>query len=217
MDRKCFKKVILFFFGFLFLVSIQLQADNSCYFLFWGRRAGGSEYPIWKEFYKYEDPSQDTCYRGMPWCTKTQHNNVKLKHYHFTENFTSTEKEDMNRYAEYHWGDDFDSKFSDADSTYNCHSWALGPNQTVWNVNQDTTLSNDFVEVSGTCGDPYKVGQYCKHLDDHSSRITELFFSTGSPGSAVKKIRSKWGGYGIYDGCSNPSAYGNVVKIYKRK
>jgi len=199
-------------FASVLLSSVSLADTRTS----WCRRSDGTEYPVYKAYSPYEDTSQSTCYGGQNWCTKTVHGSVKLRHWHFTQNFTAQEREDADRWVEYTYGPpDSSNRLMSATTTFNCHSYALGPNASVWNVDQVVTLQYDYDPVAGTPADPFQVGQICQHVNNHSSIITALQSQTGFPWIAVTEVKSKWAEYGKYQ--TTAAIYGGPVLVWKPK
>jgi hypothetical protein len=188
---------------------------------FYCMRLDRSTYTTAKTYYPYRDTSASTCYNGQTWCTKTTHNNVKLMHLHFVEDFDWPEQVDANRWLEEKPEPDSTNRLFSATTTYNCHSYALGPNTTTWNVDQVTTLNNDYDMVTGTCADPFKKGQKCRYAPgDHNAVIESPDEAAGpqyNPGWVIQTVKSKWGAYGAYVTTDDIQDYSSVALVYKPK
>lgn len=169
-----------------------------------------------KNCISYSDTNDHDCWDG-PWCLVTEHEDVKLIHTHILEYFTAAEQVDADRYFEYYNAGL--SKLMSASTEFNCHSYAIYGNSSVWLEDPSTARSYDCEPVSGTVSDPHEVGMICNHCGIHSAIITEIAHAYGWGAEyAAAEVKSKCGAYGKYEHASGDIVdYGGVSGIYRKK
>jgi len=169
----------------------------------------------WKEFYVYS--SGTTCHNGAGWCIKTLTSDLKLPHYHFTENFDAQEQEDADRYARHHWP--VESVIGVPTTSFNCHAYALYARDDIWldGASQAAALADDFEVVAGTECEPYEEDDVCAHCTEHSSLIEEVLMPYDwGPAYAALFVRAKWGAAGKYVSYDSIQ-YGDPTEVYRPK
>ena len=164
---------------------------------------------VYKTYQNYSITGPDVCYGGQDWCVRTSQNS-DVGHYHFTQDFTTQERDraelylrEVNPDSQYIIGDTLTLPTTD----YNCHAMALTGRTDIWVVNQALVLFDDYHFATG----PPAVGQVMKHAHDHSSIISGV--QQGPMGYVSTKVISKWGGWGRYE--SSPAIYGGPTGRYE--
>ncbi|NPV47003.1 MAG: hypothetical protein HPY69_08585 [Armatimonadetes bacterium] len=200
------------------VLSVLLPTIGHAYTAqFTGRDTSGNEYTIYRDFEVYIATNDDweCCQPMVPWCMWTTNDSKKLSHYHFLQDFTAQQQEDMDRYLEYHYT--VEARQASASVWYNCHSFALHDYSWASLIDQAKALQYDYTEVAGTTEDPYEIGMVCDHNGAHSSVIIAVDDPDGQdPETAAAKVRGKWGAYGKYDSTPDASAtYGPPTAVYR--